>query len=112
MVTKIMPCKICGAEVVRTFPTEEKAKKCTYAHCDKCKADAYERNKYDAKKRKKKGYVDVLKNNDINKACDRFFEKRNLAPDRQIDIVFIPNDTTQAVQYGEAAARRYMKKGV
>ena len=110
MVTKIMPCKICGAEVVRTFPTEQRAKHCTYVHCDECKAKNSEKYASNAKEKNRKGkFVGRLKNDEINDACDRFFQKRNINADKQLDIIFIPNDTTQAVQYGEAAARRYMK---
>ena len=45
MITRVFNCKICGAEVVREFPTEQKAKFCHYADCDSCKAKNYELNK-------------------------------------------------------------------
>ena len=110
MVTKVMQCKVCGREVVRTFPTEERAKHCTYAHCDECKRRNYENGlRKGREKNRKTRFVGHLKNDDVNKACDRFLEKRGIHPDKQIDIVFLPEDHTQAVQYGEVAAKRYMK---
>ena len=110
MVTKVLQCKQCGREVVRIFETEQHAKHCTYAHCEKCKQENYEKSLRDSReKNRKKVYVGNLKNDEVNEACDRFFEKRGVHLDKQIDIVFLPEDHTKAVEYGEAAAKRYMK---
>ena len=110
MVTKTIPCKMCGRLVTRTFETERHARHCTYAHCDECKRKNYENQLRKGRvKTKKSRFVGHLKNDEINEACDRFLEKRGIHFDKQIDIVFLPEDHTKAVAYGESAAKRYMK---
>lgn len=110
MVTKIMPCKICGDLVTRTFKSEHHARHCTYMHCDKCKQDNYEKHLRNSREKHRKSvYAQIVNNGEINEACDRFLEKRGVHLDKQIDIVFLPEDHTKAVQYGELAAKRYMK---
>ena len=109
MVTRIMHCKKCGREVVRTFPTEERAKHCTYVHCDQCKADTYERGKRKTIERKsKRVYVGIINTDSINQACDNFFRKRDIKLEQPSPIPFMKEDTSKAVSYGESAARRYM----
>ena len=110
MITKTIPCKVCGRLVTRTFQTERHARHCTYAHCDQCKQENYENQKKRAREKNRKSrFAPRLKNDDVTAACDRFFQKRGITPNKQIDIVFIPEDTSKAVAYGEAAAKRYMK---
>lgn len=109
MVTKVMHCYTCGKEMVLEFDTELHAMRCTRKLCDKCKKECKKlSNERNRAKRNKHYVIDDLHNDQINKACDRFFRKRGLSPDRFVIVLTPEDDVTQAVQYGESAAKRYM----
>ena len=115
MITVIMNCKKCGRPIEVQFESEERAKKCTNKRCDKCKQEtvrlAKERSK---EERRARSYVaEDIDNKKVNQACDNFFRKRGIKNEGMDKGVLSESAKelrrASAEQYGEQAARRYMR---
>lgn len=106
----VLPCRDCGKPVEATFKSEYSAKRCHKKLCPACKAEHARSSAEKAKEKYKKTHYTerALSNDEINKACDNFFRKRDIKLEQPNPMPFMKEDTSRAVSYGESAARRYM----
>lgn len=115
MITVILNCKKCGRPIEVQFESEERAKKCTNKRCDEGKSESVRLAKERSKEqRRAKSYVtEDIDNKKINQACDNFFRKRGIKTEGMDKGVLSESAKelrrASAEQYGEQAARRYMK---
>lgn len=123
MFEKNYVCEECGKEFTIQY-ADEHAYKCGRErhYCPKCVRVRYirkrrmlveERKKHHKKESNVKPdgrYLDELKK--INKACDSVLERRKARQGfarLEFSVLAQKEDTRKAVEYGESAAKRYMK---
>lgn len=111
MIRKEVNCPDCGAVVVAEFKTQYGADHCYKRLCKKCVAKhQLESNRRSKQKYRQTHYTErSLANDQINKACNRFFEKRHMKIEEIRPMPIMHEDTSKAVSYGEMAAKRYMR---
>ena len=115
MITVILNCKKCGRPIEVQFESEERAKKCTNKRCDECKSESVRLTKERGKEQRRAGsYVaEDIDNKKVNQACDNFFRKRGIKNEGMDKGILSESAKelrrTSVMQYGDQAAKRYMR---